>query len=105
VSDQDILSDLFRGVSEPAWNLHAQELRGRGFSVFEVTLPFKVEFEIVSPDCLSSWQVCAYADGRRKLLQIDRLLSIEADERYPGIERRDPQNCFPSTIAGGHLLH
>jgi hypothetical protein len=65
--DNDIFFALTRGVDSDALAAHVDELRVRGYSVFDVPKRDRVDVEIVSPDCIQYWEVSPGMDGRWRL--------------------------------------
>jgi hypothetical protein len=67
MSDWDIFRHLSNGVDEFTWNAHAEELRERGYSVFDIAISNRMAFEIISPDCINTWQLAPGVDGHLRL--------------------------------------
>jgi hypothetical protein len=67
MQDNDIFFDLTRGVDVDTLAVHVDELRVRGYSVFDVPKHDHVDVEIVSPDCIQYWEVSPETDGRWRL--------------------------------------
>jgi hypothetical protein len=68
MTDQEIFSDLTIGVDEASWKSRAVALRGRNYSIFEIAQSDRVEFEIISPDCVTTWRLSSGCDGQFRLL-------------------------------------
>ena len=60
---QDIFRSLSEGVDDESWQEHADVLRIRGFSVFDLRIAGSGDIEIISPDCLNWWQIGVGGDG------------------------------------------
>ena len=60
---QDIFRSLSEGVDDESWQEHADVLRIRGFSVFDLRIAGSGDIEIISPDCLNWWQIGVGDDG------------------------------------------
>jgi hypothetical protein len=54
---------LSEGVNEQEWQRHADELRGRGYGVFDLRIAGSGDVEIISPDCQDWWQLQVDAEG------------------------------------------
>jgi hypothetical protein len=67
MDDQDIFRCLLKGVDERAWGQHAEALRSRGYSIFDMTGKQTPEVEIIDPDCANWWKLSAGHDGRWRL--------------------------------------
>jgi hypothetical protein len=67
MQDNDIFFALTRGVDRDGLATHVDQLRERGYSVFDVPKRDRVDVEIVSPDCIQYWEVTPGNDGRWRL--------------------------------------
>lgn len=67
MEDRDIFIALDSGVDASIWERHVDELRVRGYSVFDMARADRTDFEIVSPDCVKSWQVGSGRDGQLRI--------------------------------------
>lgn len=63
----DIFRRLGEGVDDLVWRQYADSLRGLGFGVFDLRIAGEGDVELISPDCLSWWQVRVEEDGRWRL--------------------------------------
>jgi hypothetical protein len=68
LDDEELFVSLVEGIDEKAWDVHALELRLRGYSIFDMGVAQSAEADIISPDCLNRWQLKANHSGRWQII-------------------------------------